>query len=122
MTFKSLIIIFSAITGYLTFTWFGFGSPHPCEILLIRQKDHHMRLAERRHQEDLQSLRETAGKALPATDYERFVRDMEEYSTSSARGESLHTSVVKELRQKFDDMAPAQCAWLAVTWRPPAAN
>jgi hypothetical protein len=80
MSIRTLIIVLSVITGYLTSTWFVFGSPHPCEILLARQKDHHIRVAERAHQEDLQSWQEMARKVLPAKDYERFVRNIQEYS------------------------------------------
>jgi hypothetical protein len=62
---------------------------------------------------------EIARKVLPAQDYERFVRNIEEYSSALGRQENLQRSVVKELRQSVGEITPAQCAWRAMTWQPP---
>lgn len=46
MTVKSFVTIVFLIGFYFGSTWFFFGSSHPCEILIVRQKDHHIELAE----------------------------------------------------------------------------
>ena len=120
MTVKTLAIIFSIALAYFGATWFFYGSAHPCEILVVRQKDHHIKLAEKDHREDLESWKKLARKALPAKDYDRFVRNVEEYSNVSVREENLQRSVLVELRQKVKEMTPAQCARLAITWKSPS--
>ncbi len=119
MTFKTVIIIFLLSGAYFGSTWFYFGSSHPCEILVARQRDYHIDVAEKLHREDLQSWKDLARKALAARDYDRFVRNIEEYSNSPVRGEDLQRSVIAGLRQKLRQITPAQCAWEAVTWQPP---
>jgi hypothetical protein len=119
MTVRSYLIIFLLGVAYVASTWFYFGSAHPCEILVVRQKDHHTDVAEKLHREDLQSWKDMARNALPAKDYDRFVRNIEDYSNSPIREENLQRSVLIGLRQKFREITPAQCAWQAVTWQPP---
>src|SRR5688500_807230 len=119
MTAKNFLIIPLLGVVYLASTWFYFGSPHPCEIWVARQKDHHIGIAEKLHQEDLQSWKDMARKALPAKDYDRFVSNIEDYSSSAVREENLQRSVIIGLRQKFREITPAQCAWGAMTWQPP---
>ena len=119
MTVKTIMIILSLGAAYFSSTWFYFGSSHPCEILVARQKDHHIHVAEKLHQEDLQSWKDMARKALPAKDYDRFVSNIEDYSSSAVREENLQRSVIIGLRQKFREITPAQCAWGAMTWQPP---
>jgi hypothetical protein len=119
MTIKTLVIILSLSAAYFGSTWFYFGSSHPCEILVMRQKDYNIEVAERLHREDLQSWKDLARKALPAQDYDRFLRNIEEFSSSPVREENLQRSVMTGLRQKAREITPAQCAWQAVTWQPP---
>jgi hypothetical protein len=119
VTVRTFVVIVSLIAAYFASTWFYFGSSHPCEILVARQKDHHIDLAEKHHQEDLESWREMARKALPPKDYERFVRNIQEYSSATGREENLQRSIVKDLRQKLSEMTPAQCAWQAMAWQAP---
>ena len=119
MTVRTFVFIVSLSAAYFGSTWFYFGSSHPCEILIARQKDHHINVAEKHHQEELQSWQEMARKALPAKDYERFVRNIQEYSSAFGREELSQRSVVKELRQKVSEITPAQCALQAMTWQPP---
>jgi hypothetical protein len=38
----------SLIGFYFGSTWFFFGSSHPCEILIVRQRQHYIGLAEKR--------------------------------------------------------------------------
>jgi hypothetical protein len=119
MTIKTLAIILFLSAAYFGSTWFYFGSSHPCEILVMRQKDYNIEVAERLHREDLQSWKDLARKALPAQDYDRFLRNIEEFSSSPVREENLQRSVMTGLRQKAREITPAQCAWQAVTWQPP---
>ena len=121
MTVKTLTILVIVILGYASSTWLLFGAVHPCEILIVRQKDHHNRLAEKHHQADLELLKEVAHKTFPAKDYERFVKNLEEYSNVSLREENQKQLVLVELRQKIREMTPAQCAWQAVIWPPPVS-
>lgn len=116
MTFKTCLVIVSVISFYVGSTWFFFGSSHPCEILIVRQKQHYIGLAEKRDQEDLASWREIARKALPEKDYVRFVSNIEEYSNTSGRQEMVKQSALQGLRQKIREMTPAQCAWQAMAW------
>ena len=122
MTFKALILAMVVILGYVSSTWFVFGAVHPCEILVVRQKDHHLELAERHYRTDVESLKGLARKSFPRKDYERFAQNLEEYSNVSLREANQNRSVLIELRQKVREMTPAQCAWQALTWRPPAAE
>ena len=119
MTGKTVLMTLSVSVVYFASTWFYFGSSHPCEILVARQKDYQIDVAETRHQEDLKSWQEMARQVLPTKDYERFVRNIEEYSSALARRENLQRSVVKELRQSVREITPAQCAWRAMTWQAP---
>jgi len=119
MTIRTLAIILFLSAAYFGSTWFYFGSSHPCEILVMRQKDYNIEVAERLHREDLQSWKDLARKALPAQDYDRFLRNIEEFSSSPVREENLQRSVMTGLRQKAREITPAQCAWQAVTWQPP---
>lgn len=119
MTAKNFLIIPLLGVVYLASTWFYFGSPHPCEIWVARQKDHHIGVAEKLHQEELQSWKDMARKALPAKDHDRFIRNIEDYSNSPIVKENLQRDVIIELRQNVEERTPAQCAWQAVTWQPP---
>ena len=122
MTVKSLLIILLFGVAYVASTLFYFGSANPCEILVVRQKDHRIGVAEKLHQADLQSWKEMARTVLPAKDYSRFVHNIEEFSNSPARQENLQRTVMIELRQKFREMTLAQCAWQAVTWHQPSVR
>ena len=122
MTIRAFVIIFALITTYFGSTWFYFGSAHPCEILLARQKDYRIDIAEKHDQEDIQSWKELARSALPAKDYERFVSNIQEYANASWHEENVQRSAIRELRQTLKDMTPAQCALQAITWEPPAAK
>jgi len=119
MTLKSFLIIVLAGVAYVATTWFYFGSTHPCEILVARQKDYQIDVAERHHREEIDSWQEMARKVLPANDYARFVRNIKEYSSALGRQENMKRSVVKELRESVREITPAQCAWQAMTWQPP---
>ena len=117
MKVKTFVIILSLSAAYFGSTWFFFGSSHPCEILVARQKDQHIYLAEKHHQEDMQSWQELGRKILVPKDYERFAHNIEEYTSTVMREENLRQSAVVELRQKLSEMTPAQCAWEAITWQ-----
>jgi hypothetical protein len=121
VTIKTLVVLAAIVFGYTSSTWFLFGALHPCEILIVRQKDHEMKIAERRHQEELESLKEVARTAFPKERYAKFVENLEEYSGASLREANQERSVVINLRQKTREMTPAQCTWEAVTWRPSKA-
>ena len=122
MTVRTLVIIVSLSAAYFGSTWLYFGVSHPCEILIARQKDHQFDVAEKHHQEDIRSWKEMARKALPAKDYERFARNIQEYSSTPGRKELLRRSVVKELRQKASEITPARCALQAMAWQPPSLS
>lgn len=122
MTIRAFVIILALFTTYFASTWFYFGSAHPCEILIARQKDYRIDIAEKHDQEDIQSWKALARSALPATDYERFVSNIQEYANASWHEENVQRSAIRELRQTLKDMTPAQCALQAITWEPPAAK
>jgi hypothetical protein len=122
MMIKTLVILAAIVFGYTSSTWFVFGAVHPCDILIARQKDHEMNIAERHHREELESLKQVARTAFPKERYEKFVENLEEYSGVSLREANQERSVVINLRQKTREMTPAQCAWKAVTWRPSKAT
>jgi hypothetical protein len=119
MNLKSMVAAVFVIGLYFGSTWFFFGSSHPCEILIVRQKDHHIAVAERHHREDVESWQDFARKAFPARDYDRFANNVEEYSNASGRVENIRRSVVLGLRAKVGELTPAQCAWQAITWDSP---
>jgi hypothetical protein len=100
--------------------WFFFGSSHPCEILIVRQKDYHVQVAERHHRDDVESLQEFARNVLVKEDYQHFARNMEDYSNLSGRRDNMQHAVFTELREKVSRMTPAQCAWQAITWHSPS--
>ena len=122
MTYKALILAIVVILGYVSSTWFVFGAVHPCEILVVRQKDHHLELAERHYRTDLESLKEVARKSFHPKEYDQFARNLEEYSNVSLREENQNRSVLTALRQAVREMTPAQCAWQALIWRPRPAD
>ena len=117
MTIKTLAVLAAIVFGYTSSTWFFFGAVHPCEILMVRQKDHEMSIAERHYQEELESLKEFARTSFHKERYAKFVENLDEYSGVSLRQANQQRSVLTSLRQKTQEMTPAQCAWKAVTWR-----
>jgi hypothetical protein len=42
-----------------------FGAVHPCEILVMRQKDHAIQVARKHQLEELQAMKELVAKTLP---------------------------------------------------------
>jgi len=120
MNFKTSLVIVTLIAFYFGSTWFFFGSSHPCEILIVRQKQHYIEMVEKRDREDLESWQEIARKVLPEKDYVRFVSNIEEYSGTTGRQEIIRQRAAEGLRQKTREMTPAQCAWQALTWNAPA--
>ena len=117
MTIKTLIILTAVVLGYVSSTWLRFGTAHPCEILVVRQKDHAIEAAEKHHLADLESIKELGRNALPKENYVRLVQSLDEYSNASLRGENQSQLVMAGLRQKTREMTTAQCAWQAITWR-----
>lgn len=116
MSIKNLILVSLSIAVYVSSTWSMFGSARPCEILVARQTDYHVSLAERKDQEELRSLQELARNALPAKNYEGFVRNVDEYANTFARRDNLRRSVVEELRRNVSTLTTLQCGWQALTW------
>jgi hypothetical protein len=119
MSIKKLILVSFIIGVYVSSTWSMFGSARPCEILVARQTDYQVSVAERKHQEELRSLQELARTALPAKNYEGFVRNVDEYANTFARRDNLRRTVIEELRRSVSTLTTFQCGWQALTWDPP---
>jgi hypothetical protein len=119
MSIKNLILASLVIALYVSSTWSRFGSARPCEILVARQTDYHVSVAERKHQEELRSLQELARSALPANTYEGFARNLDEYENGFTRRDNLRRTVVEELRRNISALTTLQCGWQALTWDPP---
>ena len=119
MTIKSLVFIAALVLSYVSMAWLWFGAIHPCEILIVRQKQHHIELAKKHTMEDLEDLKTIARKTLPPKDYDRFVSHLGEYSDVTAHEYDVTHAAVLDLRRKISRMTPAQCAWQAATWRAP---
>lgn len=115
MTIRSLLIIASIIFGYFSSTWMLFGAVRPCEILVMRQKDHAIQVAQKHHLEELDAMKEVAGKRFPKENYAQFVQNLDEYSNASWRIENQKQSVLSGLRQEIRKLTTAQCAWQAAT-------
>jgi len=116
MTLKTILTSVFLLCVYFGSTWFVYGTSHPCGILVVRQKDHYIALAERHHREDVESWQQYARKAFAERDYDRFASNVEEYSNASGRQENVQLSVMMMLRDQVREMTPAQCAWRALTW------
>ena len=116
MNLKTLLTTVFVVGVYFGSTWFFYGSSHPCEILIVRQRDHYMALAEKHHREDVESWQQYAKKTFADQEYGRFTSNVEEYSNASGRQENVDSSVMAKLREKVRKMTPAQCAWQAITW------
>jgi len=115
VTIRALLILASVIFGYFSSTWMLFGAVHPCEILLTRQKDHAIQVAQKHHIEELEAMKELAGKTFPKENYGQVVQILDEYSNASWRLEEQKQSVLSSLRQEIRKLTTAQCAWQAAT-------
>ena len=108
---KSKIVITAAglVVAYFAFTWFFFGSPHPCGILEARQEPHLIQKARADSREDRQLAYKLIGTMQP---------DAMEAGKSIL--ENLHDQpqrVTSALQRRIALMTPAECAWQALTWR-----
>jgi hypothetical protein len=112
-----VVLACAVIALYLGATWFFFGSPHPCEILMARQKNHYIERAKQTQLEDVRYWREAVGKALKNKAYDMLDRLSDNYINAIDRRENLEVDVVKALRRKISVLTPSECAWEALTWR-----
>jgi hypothetical protein len=118
--YKIVIAALGLVILYFASTWFFFGSPHPCEILLARQRGYYIKRAEQNSSEDLDFWRKLIKTALDNKAYDKIDEINKGYQEALDRMENVQVDVVQSLRRKIGVLTPSQCAWQAITWRAPS--
>lgn len=99
------------LTGYFAFTWFFFGSPHPCGIVEARQRSYKIEKARADMRESRLLAYRMIGSMKPEA-ADAGVRMLDEIN-------DLLRKPPIDLKRKMALMTPAECTWQAITWSPP---
>lgn len=105
------VFLLSLVSGlYFGLTWFFFGSPHPCGILEARRKPEVRKTVEWTRKETWETYKMLTG----------WDKETVEARTELLKGlEGDLERALKALHLRVWQHTPAECAWQAITWKPP---
>jgi hypothetical protein len=115
--YKIVVIALGLVVLYFASTWFFFGSPHPCEILLARQRGYFIKRAEQNSRVELDYWLKLTKSALENNAYDKLDEISKQYKQALDRRENIRVDVVKSLRRRIGVLTPSQCAWQAIIWQ-----
>ena len=107
MKSKIVIVALAIVVLYLVCTWFFFGSPHPCKILMARQRGPVIKVRREFANENVRRWVGFVKMAYESKNYAALDELNKGLAEADDKLENVETDVTKSLRRQISVVTPS---------------